>query len=177
LPVGFPATKSGVEIRILKRLFTPEEAKFALQLSMLPEPIERIYRRVKERGMSLEQVKQIVGRMVDKGTIMNLKIDGEDRYSNAPFVIGMYEAQVDRMTKDFMDDASQYLDDEAFRAEFIGPKVPQMRTVPVEKSIPLPDRYMVGSYDDIRKIIENAGDKLSIANCICRQVKDAQGHS
>ena len=26
LPAGFPATKSGVEIRILKRLFTPERS-------------------------------------------------------------------------------------------------------------------------------------------------------
>ncbi|MHA2340110.1 MAG: hypothetical protein ACXACX_22650 [Candidatus Hodarchaeales archaeon] len=28
-PVGFPATKSGVEIRLLKNLFTPEEARIA----------------------------------------------------------------------------------------------------------------------------------------------------
>ena len=26
LPAGFPATESGVELRILKRLFTPDEA-------------------------------------------------------------------------------------------------------------------------------------------------------
>jgi hypothetical protein len=26
LPAGFPATDSGVELRILKRLFTPQEA-------------------------------------------------------------------------------------------------------------------------------------------------------
>ena len=26
LPEGFPATESGVEIRILKKIFTPEEA-------------------------------------------------------------------------------------------------------------------------------------------------------
>ena len=32
-PVGFPTTKSGVEIRILKQLFTPEEAKIALHLN------------------------------------------------------------------------------------------------------------------------------------------------
>ena len=31
--VGFPATKSGVEIRILKHIFTPEEARIATCLS------------------------------------------------------------------------------------------------------------------------------------------------
>jgi hypothetical protein len=32
LPAGFPATESGVEIRILKRLFSPEEAELARHL-------------------------------------------------------------------------------------------------------------------------------------------------
>ncbi len=32
LPAGFPATESGVEIKILKKLFTPEQATIALQL-------------------------------------------------------------------------------------------------------------------------------------------------
>ena len=31
LPISYPSTESGVEIRILKHLFTPEEAKIALQ--------------------------------------------------------------------------------------------------------------------------------------------------
>jgi len=30
MPVGFPATESGVEIRILRQIFTPEEAELAL---------------------------------------------------------------------------------------------------------------------------------------------------
>ena len=39
MPVGFPATASGVELSILRRLFTPEEAEAALLLSALPEPL------------------------------------------------------------------------------------------------------------------------------------------
>ena len=41
LPAGFPPTESGVEIRILKHLFTPEEAKMAIELSMMPEDLEK----------------------------------------------------------------------------------------------------------------------------------------
>ena len=48
MPVGMPATDSGVEIRILKHLFTPEEAKIALHLNIIPEPPERILKRVKK---------------------------------------------------------------------------------------------------------------------------------
>ncbi len=38
LPIGFPATETGVEIRILKQLFTPEEAKAATKLGFDLEP-------------------------------------------------------------------------------------------------------------------------------------------
>ena len=52
LPIRLPATESGVEIRILKHLFTPEEAKIASQLSLIPEPVKRIHRRLKKSGLS-----------------------------------------------------------------------------------------------------------------------------
>ncbi len=42
MPVPFPATESGVEIRILKQLFTPEDAKLTLLLSAIPEPLGTI---------------------------------------------------------------------------------------------------------------------------------------
>ena len=37
LPTGFPATPTGVEIRILKKLFTPEEAELTMNLQSEPE--------------------------------------------------------------------------------------------------------------------------------------------
>jgi hypothetical protein len=36
-PIGFPQTDSGVEIKILKRLFSEEEAEITIQLAPLPE--------------------------------------------------------------------------------------------------------------------------------------------
>ena len=46
LPGGYPATKSGVELRILRRLFDPEEAALAMKLSLIPEEVDIIARRV-----------------------------------------------------------------------------------------------------------------------------------
>ncbi|MGZ6231184.1 MAG: 4Fe-4S ferredoxin, partial [Syntrophales bacterium] len=45
LPGGFPHTESGVEMRILKRLFTKDEASLACHLRVMPEPVERIAKR------------------------------------------------------------------------------------------------------------------------------------
>ncbi len=46
LPTSYPSTESGVELRILKRLFTPEEADIAMTLTMMPEPVAGIAARV-----------------------------------------------------------------------------------------------------------------------------------
>ena len=43
LPVGYPATKSGVELRLLKRVFSPEEAKIALKLKWIRQVISMNY--------------------------------------------------------------------------------------------------------------------------------------
>ena len=51
LPAGFPSTESGVEIRILKRLFTPAEAELAVHLRPKLEPAAVIAERA---GMSEE---------------------------------------------------------------------------------------------------------------------------
>src|SRR4030067_2641461 len=46
LPGGFPSTESGVELRILRRLFTLEEAALALSLTLLPEEPAHAVRRI-----------------------------------------------------------------------------------------------------------------------------------
>ncbi|MHA1257102.1 MAG: ATP-binding protein, partial [Promethearchaeota archaeon] len=53
LPVGFPATDSGIEIRVLKHLFTPEEGEIAIYLTVVPEPLEEIHKRVVQSGISI----------------------------------------------------------------------------------------------------------------------------
>jgi len=43
--IGFPATKSGAELRILKHIFSPREAEIAACLSFKFEPIETVFER------------------------------------------------------------------------------------------------------------------------------------
>ena len=40
--VGFPATRSGADVALLRQIFTPEEAEMALRLSYRPAPLESI---------------------------------------------------------------------------------------------------------------------------------------
>jgi len=42
IPEGYPATESGVELKILAKLFTPEEAELACHLSLEPQTAKTV---------------------------------------------------------------------------------------------------------------------------------------
>jgi electron transport complex protein RnfB len=176
MPVGFPATQSGVEIRFLRRLFTEEEAEAALLLSALPEPLARVFSRAPKRRWTHETFEALLDGLAEKGAIMGGRVlearDGKKRYSKAMLALGMYEMQVDRLTADLQRDFQQYIS-EGFGAAFLGPRTKQMRTIPVDVRI-VPERR-VGRYDDARRLIGESSGPWAVINCVCRQGKDLIG--
>ena len=117
----------------------------------------------------------MLDRMVEKGAIFGgrmLARGGAKRYSRAPLVIGMYEAQVDRLTKELQQDFEQYAR-EGFATTLLGAKTKQMRTVPVNARF-VPDR-LVGRYDDARAMVEEGEGPWAARNCVCRQGQDLLG--
>ena len=173
MPVGFPATQSGVEIRILQRLFTPDEAEIALELSAIPEPAATIHKRFKSR-MALPELKQKLDRMAEKGNILAWPIEGEVRYAKMIFAIGMYERQVKKLTPEFERDTRQYME-EAFGQAFHTRKTTQLRIVPVNKRIAV--ERGVTTYDQIRAYVEASPGPFAAIPCICRHGKDLLGES
>ncbi|TFG08461.1 MAG: hypothetical protein EU539_02390, partial [Promethearchaeota archaeon] len=179
LPIGYPVTESGVEIRILKHLFTPKEAGIALHLRLIPEPLKKIYRRVKKTGISIEELEETLDTMFKKGAIVHGRVmEGEEEikyYANAFLAVGMYEYQLDRLEKQFVEDFEQYLE-EAYIEEFTKTRINQVRTVPIEESVS--SEKSVATYDNIRKIFENdelTGGFIAIMDCVCRKSKDIIG--
>jgi electron transport complex protein RnfB len=172
MPVGFPATESGVELRLLRRLFTPEEAETALLLSALPESLERIHRRARKTAVTREDLERTLDRMAAKGAILRRGRGDRKRYSKLQLAVGMYEFQVDRLTRELQQDVEQYFR-EGFGEAFHGPKTGQMRTIPIGARF-VPERR-VGRYDDARRLIEDTTGPVAVMNCICRQGKELTG--
>jgi len=170
LPIAYPATSSGVELRILRRLFTPEEAEVALALSAVPEPVATILRRLP--GRTAAELEAALERMVVKGAIFGHRSRSGARYSRAPLAIGMYEGQVDRLTPALQQDFDQYVR-EGFAEALFTARTKQMRTIPVNARF-VPDR-LVGRYDDARQLIEQGAGPWAARNCVCRQGKDLLG--
>lgn len=172
MPVGYPATESGVELRLLQHLFTPEEAEMALYLSALPEPMEKIHSRAKKAGISLEELRGGLDRLAKKGAIQRKMFGGTPRYAKMMLAIGMFEFQVNRLTREFHSDVMQYME-EGFGEAFHTRKTSQMRTIPINEEV-VPERR-IGTYDVARDLVLRSKGPFAVINCVCRQGMDLQG--
>jgi electron transport complex protein RnfB len=171
--VGFPATKSGAGIRILMHIFTPQEAEIAACLTYKHEPLEAIFERAGRLVESSEELSELLDGIEKKGGI-ELKIkDGKKTYCNAPLVVGMYEFQLGKLTPEFIKDFDEYTSDKKFGIEFLSTKLPQMRTIPIAKSI-RPQQH-VSTFDEVAVLLQQAEAPFAIFECICRQKKSLLG--
>ena len=173
MPVPFPETESGVEISLLKQLFDEEEAYISLQLSAIPETINRIHGRFKNGEITKEHLSTKLKGLFDKGAIMSVPNPKKGRmYSKLPLAIGIFEHQVNRITRELAEDFFKY-EDEGFAEAILQAKTKQMRTIPVNISID--PEFLVGSYDNARSLIERSPGPFAVMNCVCRQAKEKMG--
>jgi electron transport complex protein RnfB len=167
LPGGLPESGSGVEIKLLQKFFTPEEAEFFMQLNQYPEPATAIAARA---GMDEQKAAEMLESMASKGCIFRLRINGQPYYMAMSFVVGMYEfhlKSMDRELAELMEEYFPYLTDSASR---IAAK--QMRVVPVGEAVDIVQE--VGTYDRIREMVKSY-DEIAVADCICRVEKGVLG--
>jgi len=171
---AFPATKSRAEIKILKQIFTPEEALAATCLTHRYEPFETILERAGHWVDSPETLMALLDRLDRKGGI-GVKIkDGRKSYCNLPLVVGFFETQLGKMTPEFIQAFETYTSDRKFGLEFISTALPQMRTIPISKSIT--PEHTVSTFDEVAALLRTAEPPYVIFECICRQKKALLGH-
>jgi hypothetical protein len=163
LPAGFPSTESGVELRILKRFFSPDEASLALHVTLIPEEARVIARRAK---ILCEEAESRLEAMSVKGLIY--RIERKDRpteYMSNQLVIGIWEFHVNDLDPQLIADMNEYM---PFLMEESW-KVPQLRTIPVNQSITA--QTEIGTYEMAGELIRKH-KKIAVAPCICRREKN-----
>lgn len=161
MPNGFPAAESGVELKILAKIFTPQEAKMALDLSPVPETAETIAERL---GKPADEMKSILDKMAEKGQVGRFKAGGQYVYMLPPFIVGIYEFQKDRLDKELVDLFEEYLP--VLTKTLGGFKPASTRVVPINAQIRA--ELQVHPYEDMRRLIEEA-KSLFVQECICRK--------
>jgi electron transport complex protein RnfB len=166
LPVGFPRTKSGVDIRILKHIFTPTEAKIATKLEWSYETAQAIYGRAKELGMTAQEFEQALDNMVSRGEIKFKKEGSKKLYAADQFGVGIHDHQLKRLTPEYYRDIVQFGVEGGIKLT-VSTKIPQLRIIPIEISL-TPIHY-VPRYEDVRKIVQDSEGPFSLEECICRK--------
>lgn len=89
--MGFPATGSGIEIRILKYLFSEDDARLFTGMTHQLETPEAVAARL---GRPVEDLTTRLDDMAERGLLFRLKKQDASRYAAIPFVHGLFEFQV-----------------------------------------------------------------------------------
>ena len=174
LPNGYPATESGVELKILEHIFAPEEAEMVIKLKPVPETVETIAERL---GKPVDEMQAILDDMALKGQIEPLVKDGKQMYRVVPFAVGLYEFyflrtdQTASRQKEFAKLFEEYLPD--FGMYLAGFEPPYFRVVPVSTEIK--EDLHVHNYEDIRGMLKGA-KSFQLQDCMCRNEQALAGN-
>ena len=175
--VGFPATPTGSDIEMLKQLFTPAQAEIAVMLTYKYETLDRIKERAQKAGKSNQDTERILDETAKRGVIGFRIKGGVKQYCNIPYVIGMIEGAFFSATPETLPAlgaaSARYSEDGSFWRAFLNSKIPQMRTIPIQKSITATHR--IGTYDEVRKLIEGTEGPIAILECACRSGAEKRG--
>ncbi len=200
-PIPFPATASGIEIRLLKDFFSEEDCRILLSLGWVRVPAKKIHKRLKtarvpEGRFTLDEVtKKLDGLYLDGSINMKVK-NGVRKYCLDPVVIGWYEQKIGFLTGEQVRMFHEYASEGSFPRLWGGDGVgtpPQMRTIvhpgavdaitvddekkqvrTVDINESIPYKPEIARYDDVRKLLANLpNDTLFVVvNCVCKQSQD-----
>ena len=167
IPNGFPATESGVEQKILAKLFTPDEAVLALDMTLEPQSAKSISAKTDQDE---REVFRILKGMVKKGLIDLEKGKGGLVFKLIPFIVGFYEKQNATLDEEFCQLFEAYYHEALYKMMTIKPSV--HRVIPVEETIPVNIDIM--PYERASYYI-NQAKSWGVLRCICRVQKSLIG--
>jgi electron transport complex protein RnfB len=161
LPNGFPSTDSGVEIRLLKKIFEPEEAELFCDLRLAFETAEQIAERT---GRPLEGLEDLLVRMTEHGEIWGIKLGETWAFKMLPWAFGIYEFQLPRLDREFVEMNEEFY--ASFGKQFFGNKPQMMQTLPIEEELSVEQEAL--PYEKVSTLIES-GQSFMVNECICKK--------
>jgi Pyruvate/2-oxoacid:ferredoxin oxidoreductase delta subunit len=167
LPNGYPPSPDSLEIELLERLFTPQEAHLAAQLRLSKESSRQIAERT---GGDHKEVRNMLKSMAKRGLINAGRVEGGLGYGLLPFVVGIYELQVNTLDAELAQLFERYYQQSFGTILRIEPAV--HRVIPVGESVQVD--MEIRPYESAADIVNNA-KAWGVVECICRKQKDLIG--
>lgn len=168
LPNGFPSTEEGTEIKLLKKIFDPDEAELFCDLKLSFETAEQIAQRT---GRPLEGLDEKLTTMMEKGQLFGVDFgEGTKVYKMVPWAFGIYEFQLPHMDKELAELCEEY--GKSYGEQFFSNKPQLMQVIPIESEIKGQQEAL--PYEKVSNIIENS-QSLMYFDCICKKEKKLTG--
>ncbi|UCG83541.1 MAG: 4Fe-4S binding protein [Dehalococcoidia bacterium] len=167
VPNGYPATDSGVELKLLAKLFTPEEAALALKLTLTPESADQIAKRI---GGDPQDLEVALSGMAERGLIHEKRRKEGVSYALIPFVVGIYELQLENMDEELARIFEEYYKEGFHKLLDLEP--PVQRVIPVEQNVPGDTEVM--PYELASELLGEA-QSWGVMDCICRKQRKLIG--
>ena len=183
LPHGFPRTASGVELKLIKTAFTPEEVWLAGQLTRTPETAAAIAARV---GRDEADVTAVLESLIPRRLV---RLDspgmaapglapttvGVKKYRLGQFLVGWYEAMMRQEDKEFAELFEQFVV-EGGGERILSPRPGVLGVVPVRGSVK-PEYLEREPHNDIDAHFARH-ERFLVIPCVCkREVELLHGHS
>lgn len=164
-PQRFPVnTESGIELKILKHIFTPDEAETFIQLKPQLETASEIAPRI---GCTPQEAEKILLAMSKKGQVFRTGKDGNHRYMATAFLVGIVEFQMNRMTPEFAKDFQEF-EPILYSSTWMKGTTRDLRTIPIMEAVASDAQVM--PYERVEETIRSA-KYISISDCMCRRLK------
>lgn len=163
LPNGFPSTESGVEMKLLKKIFRPKDAELFCDLRLNLETAEQISART---GRNLDGLEEHLVEMWQKGQIFGVDIGGTKVFKMVPWAFGIYEYQLPHLDREMAQMCNEYM--KVWGDQFFRIKPQLMQVVPIEKEIQA--MQIALPYEQVSNIIENS-QSFAVFDCICKKEK------
>lgn len=167
---GFPKTKSGFELQLLKQLYNENEAALFIAMTQTAETPRQVSERLQKDENQLASDLEAMAR---KGLMYRRRREGKALYSAAPFVVGILEFQVKRLEKEpELSAVAGIYGMEGLVESMTNAGIPHLRTVPINTNIV--SRWPIATHDDALAILDQR-TTIAVAPCTCRTLKGTLG--
>jgi electron transport complex protein RnfB len=158
---------TGVEIRVLKKIFSLEEAGLASRLTGKFEQVNAIIQR---NDLTADETKKLLFEMLRRGLVWYEKKDGKRCFRLAPFIVGLYEAQLELMDHELAHLVEEYMANGG-AAGIMKPEPALHRVLPAQDTV---KTEWILPYEDVCAILMSA-KTFHVRDCICRVEQEYLG--
>jgi len=170
LPGGFPETPSRIELRLLEKAFTEEEAELAGYMSRKYETVSEIASRT---GKPEERVKSLLKGLLPSQLIRRRVSNGRKEYRLGPFIVGWYEALMGSRMRNDLEFATLFEEyvKEGGGERILAPRPGILGVVPARGSL---KKDLLQPYDDIDAHFARH-ERFEVIDCVCRIERNLLG--